>query len=333
VTSLAARHWAAIGESTFVTGIWALYALHRLLGRTVVRWALVPVAFVYWLIDAGAREASRQYLHRVSRAGGQLGRGGDVIHGVRHFHSFAETILDKLLAASGRYRGDLVSFDGKEILDAMLSRNQGAILVIAHIGCLELCQAVAGSDPRLRLTVLVHTRHAERFNRILARLDPGSPVRLLQVTELDAAMAALLAQRVGQGEFVAIAGDRVPVQSARTVLVPFLGRDAALPIGAYVMASAVRCPLVWLGCTRQGAGHHVRFEMLAESVEIPRARREAALRDYSTRFARCMEAALVARPYEWFNFFPFWDQPGKAPAIPLPASEVESEQERRNHET
>ena len=52
------RHWAAMGESTFVAGIWLLFAVHWLLGRTVFRLLLWPVVlFTGWPTRACAPTA------------------------------------------------------------------------------------------------------------------------------------------------------------------------------------------------------------------------------------------------------------------------------------
>jgi len=309
----AVKHWAQIGENTFAAGIWFFYGLHRLAGRRVLRLALWPVVLFYALTQPAARRASLEYLGRLQAAHRVLEGPPGLEHWLRHLLSFAETILDKLLAYGGRYPWSTLRFEGLPLVDKLRAGGRGAVLVTAHIGCLELCQAAAGRMKGLKLTVLVHTRHAERFNRMLQRLNPDNPVRLLQVTEVNAATAVELARRVEAGEFVAIAGDRVPVGASKTVMAPFLGHPAPFPVGAYVLASLMQCPLLMLGCVREPAGHVVHFEMLAERVTLPRARREAALAAFAALFALRLEALLVRAPYDWFNFFPFWAQ-GRAGA-------------------
>lgn len=305
--SASTLHWARIGESTFAAGIWFFYGAHALLGRRLLRALLWPVVLFYALTQPRARRASLDYLRRMEAAHGVLGTAPGLRHWLRHLMSFAETLLDKLLATSGRYAWARVRVEGQEQVDALVAQGRGALLVTAHVGCLELCQALAARLPQLPLTVLVHTRHAQRFNAILRRLNPGNRVELLQVTDVSAATAVELERRVRAGEFVAIAGDRVPVDGGRTATVPFLGAPAAFPVGAYVLASLLHCPLLMLGCVREGAGHVVRFESLADEVRLPRAGREEALRDWTARFAARLEALLVRAPYDWFNFYPFWN--------------------------
>jgi predicted LPLAT superfamily acyltransferase len=303
------RHWADIGETTAVAGIWFFYGLHLFLGRLPLRIFLYPVVLYYWATQPAARRASMEYLERMQAAHGAIGGAPGWRHGVRHFMSFAETILDKTLAASGRYRFKQLRFVGRDRLEAMLAQGIGGILLTGHIGCLELCQAMAGRAPGLKLNILVHTRHAQRFNRVLQRLNPDSPVRLLQVTEVDAATTIMLGEKVARGEFLAIAGDRVPVRHSKTAKALFLGREALFPVGGYVLASLFKCPLFMIGCLREGAGHVMHFECLAARVDLPRQARAERLNHLAGQFAQGMEKLLVAAPYEWFNFYAFWAQP------------------------
>ena len=315
----ATRHWSQIGEETFVAGMWLMYALYSIGGRLPFRLVLYPVVLWYWAAHRRAREASLEYLRNLQRSTGALGREPGWRETMRHFLSFADTILDKMLAAGGSYRFDRLHFVNREPIDAMVRAKQGALLVTAHVGCLEMCQASANSTPGLKLTVLVHTVHAERFNRVLSRLAPEREVELMQVTEITPATAVLLAERIERGEFVAIAGDRVPLVAGRAsaVTVPFLGRAAPFPTGAYMLASLLKCPLWSIGCIRRGASHEVVFERIAERVVLPRADRLGACAAYAADFALRLEGLLTRAPYEWFNFFSFWDQPGALAAPPI----------------
>ncbi|MPN31107.1 hypothetical protein SDC9_178581 [bioreactor metagenome] len=119
---------------------------------------------------------------------------------------------------------------------------------------------------------------------------------------------------MAQGEFIAIAGDRVPVSKSKTTTARFLGHDAAFPSGPYVIAALLKCPLFLMTCTHTATGYALRISELAAQVELPRARREQAIADYAGAYARALEERLVAAPYDWFNFFPFWAQAGDAPA-------------------
>jgi len=308
-THLAPRHWSRIGESTCAWGIWCLYAIHRLLGRAAFRVVLWPVVAYYWLARPAARHASLDYLRRLHRATDSTGQAPGARHTLRHLYAFAETLLDKLLALSGRYAFDNVTREGVDALHRQLDSGRGGIIVTAHMGCLELCRVLAHQRAGLRLTVLVHTAHAERFNRLMSRLDPDAALQLYQIDDISPATAQELADRINAGEFVAIAGDRVPVHGGRTVSVPFLGAPARFPVGPYVLAALLDCPLFAMGCIRQRKGHLLRFTELAREVKLPRAQRNEALTAYAGAFAAWLEGLLPQSPYDWFNFYDFWADP------------------------
>lgn len=305
---MSGRHWAEVQESTFVAGIWLLYWLHRLAGRWPFRLCIYPVVFVYWLLRPAARTASLQYLQRLQAATGALGRRPRRLDTLRHFARFAETLLDKLLAVSGRYPLEQVHVEGREAVGTYVTSGQGGVFVTAHLGCMELGRALARHEVRLVMNILVHTRHARQFNRVLDRLDSSNDVRLLEVTELGPATAVMLAERVAAGEFIAVAADRVPVSGSRTAQIDFLGHPARLPVGPYVLAGLLKCPLYLLACIREQGRYVVYLERLAERVELPRGRRDEALARYAEQYAQRLTMLLARSPYDWFNFFPFWDQ-------------------------
>lgn len=304
----APQHWADIAESTSVAGVRFLCGVYRWLGRWPFRLCVYPVVLVHWLSNATARRASLQYLQRLHvHAPGTFTHAPGMWASLRHFMWFAETLLDKILAMGGRYPPEQVTTH-RDVMLSMVKQGRGGVIITAHIGCLELCQVLADSVPGFRLTALVHTAHAAQFNRLLDRLDPANGVRLMQVTEMGPATATLLAERVAAGEFVAIAGDRVPLHGGRSVRVPFLGHSAPFPIGAYALASALACPTFTMACVHRGDGYVINFEAFAESVRLPRGSRDAALAQYAGQFALWLEQQVAHAPYDWFNFFPFWDQ-------------------------
>lgn len=306
--SVETRHWAHIGESTFIGGIWLLFTVHRLLGRWPFRFCLYPVVAIYWATRPDVRAASMEYFSRLQSTTGALGHQPDWRDSFRHLLRFAETMLDKLLAASGRYPFERVRTEGREEFYAEIQPGQGGVIMTAHMGCLELCSAMAHHKNRVRLNILVHTRHAEKFNRLLKRLNPDNQFRLMEVNEVGPATAILLSEKVAAGEFIVIAGDRVPVSASQTVSINFLGKPAPFPIGPYVLAALLKCRLYLMGCIYEEGGYTVSFEKLAERVDLPRGQRQQAIAVVATHYAGRLTALLCRAPYDWFNFFPFWDQ-------------------------
>ena len=162
------------------------------------------------------------------------------------------------------------------------------------------------------MTVPVHTAHAQQFNNILRRLDASAGVELVQVTDVGPATAMMLSERIAAGGFVAIVGDRVPVKGSRVAWADFLGYRAPFPVGGYVMAAAIGCPVYTMSCLHESDGYRVRFEHFSDRIQLPRGSREQALSQHAQRFAAWLEQQVTQSPLDWFNFFPFWDQASDA---------------------
>ena len=135
-------------------------------------------------------------------------------------------------------------------------------------------------------------------------------MNLLQVTEMTPATAMLLSDKVERGEYVVIAGDRVPVSAQpRVALAEFLGDPAAFPIGPYALASLLRCPVYLMFCVSQPSGYHVYYELFRERIEIPRQERDAAYAELAAEYAARLAHHCRAAPLQWFNFYDFWAPP------------------------
>lgn len=301
MTPPAESGWSALQETTSVRGLLVLFWLYRALGRLPFRVALYPVLAWYFLTRSLPRRASLEFLTRA------LGRKARWRDGLHHYLSFAEAILDKLLALSDAFQLSDVTFVNREPFAELLSRKQGCLLVSSHLGNVEICRVLSKWRPELELHVLVHTRHAERFNRVVRRLSPNSQVNLYQVTELDAGLAAWMSERLSRGAVIVIAGDRVPVGDGRVCPAPFLGEEAPFAQGPYLLAHALGCPVQLLFCVRRGRGFEVTLEPFADTIRLPRgAGREAGVQALTQRYAARLEAHARRDPFQWFNFYPYW---------------------------
>ena len=104
--------------------------------------------------------------------------------GVRSIHP-AIRIGNRLAAWTGQITLNDVTFSGRETLVELIDGGRGALLVTAHVGSFEVCRALAQSRKNIRLNVLVHTAHAEEFNRVMQSVSPNQHVTLIEVTDLD----------------------------------------------------------------------------------------------------------------------------------------------------
>jgi predicted LPLAT superfamily acyltransferase len=304
------KHWAQINEFSFIAGMRLLFWLARVFGRWPFRVLLYPVSLWYLVAKPAARAASKNYLRRMASFNDAVGVQSGISGTLRHFAAFGESVLDKLLLWSGLLDADLVEFHGLDLMVGKIAARRGGILICCHLGNLELCRVLARRQVGLKMTVLLYTKHAAKFNNLLAQLDPDSQLNLMQVTELTPGTAALLAEKVAQGEFVAIAGDRIPVSAnPRVAWASFLGDMAPFPVGPYVLANLFQCPVYLLFSMRSKGKSEVHFELFRESIRLPHQGRDEALADLVAAYAARLESFCQRAPLQWFNFYDFWHLP------------------------
>lgn len=301
-------HWASLQETSFIWGIRALVWIYRIFGRWAFRLILRPVVSYYFLSGNVARNASRDYLRRLSRYYPELGLNEGWWLSYRHFLSFGETLLDKIIAWMGCIDPNQVDFPNRPLLLDLMAQKSGALILSGHIGNLELCQAIANLRGQVRLNILVHTRHAENFNRLLGASERSATIKLIQVTELNPAIAIDLQEKIDNGEFLVMVGDRIPVQGGRMVKAKFLGHYAEFPQGPYLLASLLRCPVYTLFCYPTKGRYRVHLEPFADVFRIPRAepQRQQLLESLAQRYANILEKHCRCEPLQWFNFYPYW---------------------------
>lgn len=319
------RHWADINEATSVLGIKFLFAVYRLLGRPVFYLFLMPVIVYYFCFQGRARRASRDFLSRVQALGCIPADANLSWWSLRHFYCFGVSLLDKLAAWSGGVKGGYVRTQQYEEFLDYLKGGRGALLIASHLGNLEVSRIMAGGHKRAKLNILVHTKHAEKFNRIMRDVDEESCMNLLQVTEITPATAVMLSEKIEAGEVVVIAGDRTPVGGGgRHSIVDFLGAPAVFPQGPYILASLLRCPVYTIFCVRDRGGYNIAIEPFADSIRLSRKTRDAELQHWSQSFADWLEELALRYPLQWFNFYDFWWLPAEEPAAEVGTGQLPS---------
>lgn len=297
-----AAHWAELGERGALWGLGLVAAAYRLLGRRACAGAIAPIVLYFYVTGPEQRRAARDYLGRV------LGRPARFADGLRHYIDFAGRALDAFAAWSGAIPPAAMEIATPQTLAEAAAAPRGALLVVSHHGNAELSRALMDPALRARLTILVHTSHAENYNRLLARHRGEEPTRTIQVAAIGPDTAILLRERIERGEWVAMAGDRVPVLSrGRVSRVPFLGAMADFSQGPWLLAALLDCPVYLLFCRRVGDGRwSLSLEPFAERISLPRGRRSEALAEQAGRYAARLEAECRAAPTQWYNFFSFW---------------------------
>jgi predicted LPLAT superfamily acyltransferase len=133
----------------------------------------------------------------------------------------------------------------------------------------------------------------------MIQLDPGSVQAAFEVRSC-----------IERGEFVMMMADRAtPGTAARSATQAFLGRDARFPLAPFLLAGVLGCPVHLAFCVRTGDARYTTvMRPLAGAERVPRAARDAWARALLGRYVAQIEATCRRFPYQWFNFYDFWEE-------------------------
>ncbi|OEE06994.1 glycosyltransferase family 2 protein [Vibrio cyclitrophicus] len=305
-------HWSRTQERGTVLGIKLLLAVYTLLGRGVFNLILRGVMGYYHLTGKRARNASEQYLFQLKTYAEQQNiELPTELTSYNHLLSFGHTMLDKLAAWKGDFSVDNLTIHGQEQFESMVANQQGVVILGSHLGNIELCRALGRRHSNIKINALVFTEHAERFNSVMKAVNPQSDLNLIQVTSMGPDTAILLQQKLEQGEWIVIVGDRTSTsKESRSVWAEFLGKEAPFPQGPFMLASVLKAPVFLLFGLRddsQPKPHfNVYFEHFSDKIELPRKTREQSLQQVVQKYADRLQHYTLKAPLQWYNFFNFW---------------------------
>ncbi|MBZ0060415.1 MULTISPECIES: glycosyltransferase family 2 protein [unclassified Leclercia] len=310
------QHWAKQQEVKGLYGMRLMLRVWQLLGRRAFTLLLWPVIAVYWLTARPAREASQQWIARVSETLAQRQQPKPArLNSFFHFMRFGNAMLDKVASWQGELKLDrdiLFAPGAREKLD--LTVPQGKLLLASHLGDVEACRALAQIKGGKTVNALVFSDNAQRFKQIMQEMAPQAGLNLIPVTDIGPETAILLKEKIDRGEWVTIVGDRIAVDPQRggnwrVVWSEFMGQPAPFPEGPFILASLMRCPVVLIFALRQQQKLHIHCEDFADPLLLPRGERQQALQQTVDRYAKRLEHYALQAPLDWFNFFDFWRLP------------------------
>lgn len=311
------KHWAGVQERKGLTGLKLMLAVWQYAGRIPFTLLLWPVVGFYWLSGGPQRTASRQWLRTIKRyaTAHQRDLPAGRYTSFHHFLRFGESMLEKMASWQGslRWGKDIDFAPGAEVaLDA--DKPGGRLILASHLGDIEACRALARQKSGLVINALVFTDNARRFRQLMDEIAPQAASQLIPVTDIGPETAMVIQQKLDAGEWIAIVGDRTAVNRQRggvrrVIWSDFLGKPAPFPQGPFVLAAALRCPVLLMFALREQGKLQLHCEPFAEPLLLPRGNRQACLQQAVDRYASRLEHYAMRAPLDWFNFFDFWQLP------------------------
>jgi len=295
-------HWQSQREGGNRFWLGVLVSASLRFGHGFMRRFLYLISVYYFLRRGAERRASRDYLTRL------FGRRAGLWQVFKHIHYFAVTQLDRIYLLAHGERNFELEVSGIEQLQQCIAQGRGVLLIGSHQGSFEVLRTLAARCPDVPLRVLLDKQKTPAMTELLEALAPEVGEAVIDVSRGGAAITLAIAETCRAGGMVALLADRGRAHETLRH-VEFLGEPAPFPTGPWLLAGMLQVPvMLCFGLYRGGRRYALSFEPFMDRVDIPREARQQALDEVLRRYAQRLEHYARAEPYNWFNFYDFWQQ-------------------------
>lgn len=284
-----------------VFGHWFMVQLTRGGALKPAYLIVYPVTLYFLFAAPAARRGSAAFLARVKGPASPLKR---LFQSYQHLLSFARMMVDRsLMWNRGASQFHCVG-DGLHHIEAAAADGKGVVLLTAHLGNWALASQALATNVAEKLTVVAFQGEDAQIARYLDRAQGPRPKTVAASTEPLAGLELLRELRAGR--LLAFQGDRVLQENF--ISVPFLGREARFPVGPYRLAAASGSPVIATFSVQVGPADYRFVALPPMRVTEPRGpARDAQVRRFVETYVAELERLARAYPYQWFNFYDFWE--------------------------
>jgi predicted LPLAT superfamily acyltransferase len=294
------QQWLERPEAGSLFGYRLISTFARLCGRTAARVVLFPITAFFLIKRAPERRASRDYLQRV------LGRKATLKDVARQFYCFASVLLDRVFLLSESFKRFDVQVHGLDTLRAQWAKKQGVLIFGSHLGSFDALRVLGEVRKDVKVRVVLDTEQNPTITRFLSAFNPALARSIINARQDGTVTALAIKEALDEAALVTLLVDRARPGN-QVSAVNFLGAPAPFPTGPWLIAAALKVPVVLcFGLYRGGNRYELHFELFADSIRVERANREASLNAIIQRYAERLEHYTRGAPYNWFNFYDFW---------------------------
>jgi len=316
-------HWSQHSEEAGYWQLKFLLVLFRIFPVVILRAIAFPVGFFYFLFSKRGRTESRRYLQTIAPliTDPKLAKKCRSPFGpLRHIISFSLSVVEKLQAWGGRFPLKNIHYQDDDDINQLIrdmEDRKGIVLVFSHLGNSELLRGLLTLGqtrvPRkIPVLSIQDTKVTAHFSRILKSLNPESDMDIIGAGEISPLTAVLLEEKIAAGGMLLVAADRTSVEG-KTFMIPFLGKAAPFPSGIFYMAALTDAPVYFIFALdrkvlslKSEYDMHVHKSPLSfDCTKKEKLRRSSLLAD---SFAAFLESYCKKQPFQWYNFFDFWQE-------------------------
>ena len=200
---------------------------------------------------------------------------------------------------------------GEDYMMDALQSGRGAICITPHLGNWEI-GGLLFSFKGGKLNVLTLDERDSNTKSFREEMRRRGEIRNLYIDPKDDSPMAILdaVKALRSNEIVAMLGDRI--ESQKTMVFNFFGRETPFPIGVAILAMATGAPVLPVFVVME------RNRKYRGIIEAPiyfnttsRENREVVIREGMGKLIQKFEEYIEKYPDQWYNFYSYWNETNK----------------------
>ena len=260
-------------------------------------YGLLYFVALYYVFFAGKNTRSIYYYFRKRLKYSQF---KSLLSIYKSYYIFGKTIIDKAAISSGLKKQFTYECDGVENITDLLDKQQGGIMISAHVGNFEIAEFFFEEiDTRSQISLVTTDAEHQNIKEYMEKVTVRSKVKFILVQD-DMSHIFEINNALMNGELVCFTGDRY-MKGQKVLTESFLGKDARFPAGPFMLASRLNVPVLFVYVMKENNTH---YHLYAREAEVKNRDAQGLLKKYT----ESVEWILYKYPLQWFNYFDFWDR-------------------------
>ena len=251
----------------------------------------IPVVVIAFFVALGTFFAGKDLRFYVKKYLSIVGEKSNHINVFKLFLSYALSAVDKIEVFSQKFHKKKINTNSVcDLFWKLKSEKQGAVCIFSHIGNIDVARVLIGSEQKI--SILLSLEQTKIFRDFLGKISDFKNINLVAVEDIGIETVIDLKNRIENGEFVFIAGDRTS-KTARNIEVEVLSRKVDFPYGTFKLAELLEAPVFFVSCLKQSKG----YEMSVVQIPTNDAKKMAAA------FADFVSELALKCPFQFYHFY------------------------------
>lgn len=275
--------------------------LYKIFGKNVLYLIALIVGFFTFLFAPKVREYSRKFFKVIEPYSG-LKPG--LVNQFKHIHSYAESLVDKLLVYSGDFEPDNLVFENEDMRHQLfedIDRKNGVFFICNHVGNIEVLQSFflnKETKPDFNINVFMSNQQSRIFNSFLSTIKREYPIKAFRVEDIGVNTSVELKDNLNKGDIAFIAGDRLAQDNEKkNIEAELFAHNIFLPKGAFRLAKLMDVPTYFISAIKTDGKYRILLEKQSGLSE----------QELTDSYVKFLERTIKTNPYQFFHFYDFFE--------------------------